>query len=229
MGRFERKIKKQLKNETEDFDVWYEKNQDRLTSFAVENDVKEHYKGGNMLVKDRRVWIPILVFLCCIAICVSVLLPILLNKGNNDFNMKFGEESVYPTIISGADLQTTVEDYPFISKMHITAQGELRLLNDDSLVFTIIDGEIDTGDNYYLLKVQIEHNKNYEFVYKSVYLNLKNQAVVKDWNVAYGQGENDPNDLFVYFIRLEDNNGQVVYLEVHCFENDISYILNEFI
>lgn len=229
MRRFKRKIKKQLKNETEKFDIWYEKNQDRLTGFAVENEVKEHHKGGSVLVKDRRVWIPMLAFLCCIAICVSVLLPILLNKRNNDFGMKFGEESVYYATVSDAELQTTVEEYPFVSKMQRTAQGEIRLLDDDSLVFTIVDGEIDTGDNYYLLKIQIEHNKNYEFGYKAVYLNLKNQAVVKDWNVTYGQGISDPSGLFVYFIRLEDSKGQVIYMEVHCFENDISYILNEFI
>ncbi len=229
MGRFERKIKKQLKNEAEEFDTWYKKNQDRLTGFTLGSEAKAYHKGGNVLVKDRRVWVPMLVFLCCIAICVTVLLPILSNNQNNDFNMKFGEESVYSTMISDAELQTTIEDYPFISKMQITAQSELRLLDDDSLVFTIIDGEIDTGDNYYLLKVQIEHNKNYEFVYKSVYRELKNQADVNDWEVAYGQGKNDVNDLYVYYLLLEDKEGQNIYIEIHCFENDISYILNEFI
>jgi len=229
MGRLERKIKKQMNKDTEDFDVWYEKNQDKLIGFTVENDVKDHHRDGNVLVKDRRIWIPMIAFLCCIVICVSVLLPILLNRGNNDFDMKFGEESVYFSMISESELQTTVKDYPFLDKIQITAQSELRLLDDDSLVFTIVDGEIDTGDNYYLIKVQIEHNKNYEFVYKSVYLNLKNHTVVKDWNVTYGQGENDPNNLFVYFIRMENVDGQVVYMEIHCFENNISYLLNEFI
>lgn len=229
MGRFERKIKKVINKNKESFDTWFEENQDRLNDFTVESEVKGHHKVGNVLVKDRRIWIPTVAFLCCIAICVAVLLPICLNKGNNDFDMKFGDERVYPVIISDAELQSTIEDYPFISKMQITAQGELRLWDDDSLVFTFIDGEIDTGDNYYLLKVQIEHNQNYEFGYKSVYLNLKNQTDVKDWNITYGQGINDPSGLFVYFMRLEDSKGQVIYMEVHCFENDISYILNEFI
>lgn len=229
MGRFERKIKKEINKNKESFDTWIEENQDSLNGFAVENDLKEHHKVGNVLVKDRRIWLPTLAFLCCIAICVTVLLPILLNNRNNDFDMKFGNERVYPIVISDSELQSTIEDYPFIEKMQITTQGELRLLDDDSLVFTIIDGEIDTDDNYYLLKVQIEHNKNYEFGYKSVYLNLKNQTVIKDWNATYGQGLNDQNDLFVYFIRMENADGQVIYMEVHCFENDISYILNEFI
>lgn len=88
---------------------------------------------------------------------------------------------------------------------------------------------INTGDNYYLLKVQIEHNKNYEFGYKSVYRNLKNQTDVNGIAVTYGQGLNDPSDLFVYFIRLEYPEEQVIYIEAHCFENDITYILTDFI
>lgn len=149
MGKFKRKFKKEINKNTEDFDSWFEKNQDRLSGFTVESEATYH-KGGNVLVKNCRVWIPILALLCCIAICVAVLLPILLNKGNNDFDLRFGEESVYPSMISDAELQSIIEEYPFISKMHITSQGELKLCDDDSLVFTIIDGEIDTGDNYYL-------------------------------------------------------------------------------
>lgn len=229
MGRLERKMKKEIKKNAEGFDTWFEKNQDRLNDFTVESEVKERHKGGNVLVKDRRVWIPIVACICIIAICVAVLLPIYLSRGNNDFDMTFGDDRVYPVMMTDAEMQATIEDYPFIEKMQIPVPVKLRLWDDDSLVFTIIDGEIDTGDNYYLLKVQIEHNQNYEFGYKSVYLNLKNQTFVKDWNVTYGQGINDPSDLFVYFIRLEDRKGQVVYIEVHCFENDISYILNEFI
>ena len=39
----------------------------------------------------------------------------------------------------------------------------------------------------------------------------------------------DADGLYVYFIRMENEAEQVVYIEVHCFENDINYILNEFI
>ena len=113
--------------------------------------------------------------------------------------------------------------------MQITAQDELLFREDNSLVFTIIDGELETPEDYYFLKVQIEHNKNYEFGYKTVYRELKNQTVVNDWHINYGQGLNDPNDLYVYFLRMENVDGQVVYMEVHCFENNLSYIFNEFI
>ncbi len=229
MGKLERKIKKQIKNETEDFNVWYDKNQDRLSDFSAKEDCKPYHKVGNVLVKDKRFWIPTLAVFCLIAIFLTVLLPILLNNRQKDFDFRFGDDRVYSTALTDAEFQTVAKDYPFINKMQITEKDVLRLLDDDSLVFTIIDGEVDTGDDYYFIKVQIEHDKNYEFGYKAAYLNHKNQTTVKDWKVTYEQGVNDANDLFVYFIRLEDSKGQVIYMEVHCFENDISYILNEFI
>ncbi len=120
-------------------------------------------------------------------------------------------------------------DYPFINKMQVTAQGELLLRTDDSLVFTIIDGELETEEDYYFIKVQIEHNKNYEFGYKIAYQNLKNNEIINGWVIGYEQKSIDPNDLYVFYLHLQNNNGQVIYMEVHCFENDISYILNEFI
>lgn len=229
MGRLERKIKKQLKKDTEPFDVWQDRNQTRLNGFEKQNNINEQHNEGEVLVKERCIWIPVLAFLCGIIICVAIILPVLLNKNNGNFNMTFGDERVYVSKVSDEDLQEVLDEYPFISKLQLTLYDELRLYDDDSLVLTIIDGEIDTGDNYYLLKVQIEHNKNYEFGYKSVYRNLKNQTDVNGISVTYGQGLNDPSDLFVYFLRLEYPEGQVIYIEAHCFENDISYILNEFI
>lgn len=229
MGRLERKIKKQLKKDAEPFEVWQDRNQTRLNGFEKHNNIIEQHNEGAVVVKERRMWIPVLALLCGIIICLAIILPVLFNKNNSDFDMTFGDERVYTSMILEEELQSITESYPFINKMQITQQGELRLRDDDSLVITIIDGEIDTGDNYYLLKVQIEHNKNYEFGYKSVYRNLKNQTDVNGIAVTYGQGLNDPSDLFVYFLRLEYSEGQVIYIEAHSFENDISYILNEFI
>ena len=229
MGRLERKIKKQLKKDAEPFEVWQDRNQPRLNGFEKYNNISEQHNVGAVVVKVRRKWIPVFAFLCGIIICLTVLLPVLLIKNNDNFDMTFGDERVYTSMILEEELQSITESYPFINKMQITQQGELRLRDDDSLVFTIIDGEIDTGDNYYLLKVQIEHNKNYEFGYKSVYRNLKNQTDINGIAVTYGQGLNDPSDLFVYFLRVEYPEEQVIYIEAHCFENDITYILTDFI
>ena len=229
MGRLERKIKKQLKKDAEPFEVWQDRNQTRLNGFEKQHNDCEQHNEGAVVVKEHRKWIPVFAFLCGIIICLAILLPVLLNKNNGDFDMTFGDDRVYVSKVSDEDFQEVLDEYSFISKMQITLFDELRLRDDDSLVFTIIDGEIDTGDNYYLLKVQIEHNKNYEFGYKSVYRNLRNQTDVNGITVTYGQGINDPSDLFVYFLRLEYPEEQVIYIEAHCFENDISYILNEFI
>lgn len=59
--------------------------------------------------------------------------------------------------------------------------------------------------------------------------NKENQTVINGWELSYGQGLNDINDLYVYYILLEGKGGQNVYIEIHCFENEFDYILNEFI
>lgn len=228
MGRFERKIKKKIKNNTEDFEVWFEKNQSQLNGFSEKNELSRSQNRGNVLTKTFKSWVPFFACVGCLLIMV-VVLSVLFTKGTDDFDMKFGDESVYASLISDEELQTVAETYPFINKMQVTAQGELLLRTDDSLVFTIIDGELETEEDYYFIKVQIEHNKNYEFGYKIAYQNLKNNKIINGWVIGYEQKSIDPNDLYVFYLHLQNNNGQVIYMEVHCFENDISYILNEFI
>lgn len=228
MGRFERKIK-QMNKETEEFDAWFNKNRSRLYDFSEENQLKGYSCGKRIIAIPKKVFVPVIAFISCFIIFLTVTLSIILTKWKNDFNMPFGDESVYTAAMSDDELQKITDKFTFINKMHITAQGELLFREDNSLVFTIIDGELETPEDYYFLKVQIEHNKNYEFGYKTIYRELKNYTIVKDWNINYGQGLNDTNDLYVYFLRMENVDGQVVYMEVHCFENDISYIFNEFI
>ena len=101
--------------------------------------------------------------------------------------------------------------------------------DSDTLAMVIISGDVETADNYYLLTIQIEYDNNYLFGYKPVYENLEYHKAVGEWSVTYESGLLDPEGLYVYFIRMENEAEQVVYIEVRCFENDINYILNEFI
>lgn len=229
MGRFERKIKKQMNKDTEDFDKWYAKNQEQLYAFSKENEPIGHLTGNGVIAISKRVLYPVIACVGCIVICLTVLLAVFLTNDKNDFDLTFGEDDVYVSQISDEEFQDVLNRYPFISKMQVTAYDDLRLWQDNSLVFTIIDGELETEDDYYFIKVQVEHNKNYEFGYKIAYQNLKYIETINGWDIGYEQKSIDTSNLYVFYLHLEDCNGQVIYMEVHCFENDISYILNEFI
>lgn len=50
MDKLERYIKKKLKTDTEDFDVWFKKNKVRLNGFKNEEDVTERQNGRNAIV-----------------------------------------------------------------------------------------------------------------------------------------------------------------------------------
>ena len=94
-------------------------------------------------------------------------------------------------------------------------------------MFIIIHGEIITQSDYYFMTVQIEYNEHYNFVDKYYYHNLDNSTTTDNFDVSYEQMGLDDGGLYTYLLRLESENLNTVYMEVHCFEDDISYILNE--
>lgn len=229
MGRLERRIKKQMDKDTEKFDVWYAKNQKQLYSFSEKKDEIGHSNRHSVIAISQKVLYPVIACISCFVICLTVLLTVFLTNGKNDIDMTFGDESVYTGNVSEDELRTAIEAYPFINKIQVTTQSALFLREDNSLVFLIIDGELETENDFYFIKIQIEYNSHYEFGYKTFYNELINEISISDWKVTYGQGLNDINDLYVYYLLLKDKNGQNIYMEVHCFENKFDYILDEFI
>jgi len=229
MGRLEKEIKKQMKNDAEEFDAWYAKNQKQLYAFSEGNESLERSNGHGVIALSKRALYPVIACVGCIVICLTVLLTVFLTNGKNDIDLTFGDESVYSAVATEDELQTAVEAFPFISKMQITSQYAMLLREDNSLVFLIIDGELETENDFYFIKIQIEYNKHYEYGYKSLYNELINETSINDWRVCYEQGLNDINDLYVYYLLLEDKDGQNIYIEVHSFENDFDFILNEFV
>lgn len=229
MGRFERRIKKQMKQDTEKFDTWFEGNQAKLNDFSNTRQSNEQLFNDGSVAKSRRVWFSIVASVFCFIVCLSIVLSFLLSNGSNNIDMTFGDDDVYVAQIDDDRKSNLLNDYTFINSMQIVAFDELRLIEDNSLVLTIIDGELETANDNYFIKVQIEHNRNYTFLYKTVYRDLKYKTAVDGWAVSYEQKSIDPSGLFVYYLHLQNDIGQVIYMEVHCFENDISYILNEFI
>ena len=52
MGKFERDIRKKLKNEVEDFDKWYEKNKSQLIRF--EKELSDEAQTSNNTVQLKK-------------------------------------------------------------------------------------------------------------------------------------------------------------------------------
>ena len=226
MDRLQRKIKKEIKKHQQSFDEWYEVHHAALSKFDGQ---AAEVSNGNTAAKVRRVWIPIAVFLLLVAVCLSIVLPIALSNGNNDFELTFSEGDVYTIELSDSEFNEVDSICPFAENMDITSKDGLYLKSDKSLVMAIVRGEIETADNYYFLDVQIEYNKNYNFGYKPIYENLGNSTQTGEWSITYENTSVDTSGLYVYLLRMVNPEGQVIYIEARCLENDVSYILNNFI
>ena len=226
MDKLQRKINNAMKKNQKGFDEWYRENHFVLGDFdgrALE------IPNSNTVAKARKVWVSIAALLLLIAFCLSIVVPIVLSNGSNDFEFTFSERDVYTIELSDSEFDVVNSEYPFIHNMEINLRDGLYLKSDMSLVMAIVRGEIETEDNFYLLDVQIEYNKNYNFIYKPIYEDLSDSIQIGEWSITYENTSIDLSGLYVYLFRMVNSEEQVVYIEAHCFVNDISYILDEFI
>ena len=226
MDRLQKKIKKEIKKHQQSFDEWYEVLYAALSKFDGQTS---ETPNGNTAVKARKIWVPIVSSLLMVVVFLSIVLSIVFSNGNNDFDFTFSEGDVYTIELSDSEFNEVNSICPFVEDMEITAKDGLYLKSDMSLVMAIISGEIETTDNFYILDVLVEYNKNYNFGYKPIYEDLDNSTRTGEWSITYENTTVDLSGLYVYLLRMVNQEGQVVYIETHCLENDINYILNEFI
>lgn len=227
MDWLQRKVKKVKKKHHINFDEWFAENREAFrTGYTQPN----HIHNGNTIAKSRKIWIPIVVALVVVCISLAIILPSTINISRNpDFDFSFSDEDVHSSVLADSEFQLISEKYKFIQKLQNVSKEGIISNADDSLVMAVIRGEIETDDNYYILTIQIEYNKNYVFGYKQLYDSLESKASIGEWVATYEQTSIDPDSLYVYLLRMKNPEGQVIYIESHCLENDISYILNNFI
>ena len=91
----------------------------------------------------------------------------------------------------------------------------------------IIGGNISERQGYYIT-VRIPTDSGYNFATKEMYQSLPNETNAGEWFVTYGSGIAQGNGLYIYLLRMEKGE-EILYMQVQCPEDGISYILNEFI
>lgn len=221
MGKFERKIRKEMKRETEDFDVWFEKNQEKLSDFANDN-YTEKQQNEAVQVKKKKIWLISTGFFL-VAVCVILcFLPMMLPKSEP---VHFGDEAVYEEKLSAEEQSKIIEENPFLSSMTLLAGQKLLKTDDNSLVCVILTSEMETEADYYFITVKIAYNPYYKFVAMPLYERLPQEKQVNGYTVSYGQNGFDSDELYWYYM-LTEKDGQKTYWEVHCFEESIEQFID---
>ena len=220
MGKFERKLRKQMKSEVEDFDVWFEKNQEKFPGFTnMPNEEIE--QGSEIKVKKKKVWIITMGFFLAVIGVVLCFIPLMM-QGQTPTH--FGDEAVYQTPLKSSEQKAILQDNPFLAQLSYTNSAKLLKTDDDSLVFVILNGELETEADYYFVTVQIEYNSYYDFLSKSSYEELENQTEVNGFSIRYDLIGMDADELYVYRMSTE-KDGQRIYWEIHCFEESIEQFI----
>ena len=230
MKNFKKGMKAKLNEEahlaganSEEFDRWYAANEDKLGEFSPVSARDADARGG---VRVKR-FLPAAAFIGLAFVMVMVLVVLFVTNNGGESDFTFNSDMVYNRELTDEEFAAVEEQYDFIDNMDVTDSIKLLYNEDNSLVFIIIHGEIITQSDYYFMTVQIEYNEHYNFVDKRYYDDLDNSTTTDNFDVSYEQWGIDDSGLYTYLLRLESENLNTVYMEVHCFEDDISYILNE--
>lgn len=221
MGKFERKIRKQMKSEVEDFDVWFEKNQEKFPGFTNMSN-EEIEQGSEIKVKKKKIWLVSSGFFLAVLCVMLCFIPLM---SQDQTLTHFGDDAVYETVIEDSEQATIIQENPFLAKISYVSGKKLLKTEDDSLVFVILNGELETEADYYFVTLQIEYNSYYDFLSKSSYEELENQTEVKGFSIRYDLMGLDADELYLYRMSTE-KDGQRIYWEIHCFEENIEQFID---
>lgn len=221
MGKFERKIRKEMKRETEDFDVWFEKNQEKLSGFES-NSYSETDSKSEVKTKTKKIWLIPAAFVFAAVCVVLCFLPMMLPKNEP---VHFGDNAVYTETLSAEEQAEIIAKNPFLSSMIFLTGQNMYKTDDQSLVCAILTGEMETESDYYFITVRIAYNPYYDFLTKPLYERLSQEKQVNGYTVKYGQNGFDADELYWYYM-LTEKDGQKIYWEVHCFEESIEQFID---
>ena len=230
MKNFKKEMKAKLNDEahlaganSEEFDRWYAANEDKLGEFSPVSARDADARGGVRVKK----FLPAAAFIGLAFVMVMVLVVLFVTNNGGESDFTFNSDMVYNRELTDEEFAAVEGQYDFIDNMDVSNSIKLLYNEDNSLVFIIVHGEIVTQSNYYFITVQIEYNEHYNFVDKYYCHNLDNSTTTDNFDVSYELMGLDDGGLYTYLLRLESENLNTVYMEVHCLEDDISYILNE--
>lgn len=220
MGKFEKKIRNRMNKEVEDFDVWFEKNQEKFPGFTSIPS-EEIEQGNEITAKKKKVWLLPVGFLLAAVCVVLCFLPLMRQEQEPMF---FGDELVSTNLLSEAEQEQVLKENPYLSQLTYTYGVKLLKNDDNSLVFVILHGELETIEDYYFVTVQIEHNPYYDFLSKPTYSELQQKTEINGYSIKYDLMGLDADELNVYRM-LSEKNGQKIYWEIHCFEESIDQFI----
>lgn len=223
MSRIDRDIKRDIQRKVKEskkpVEEWRTEHAEEIRSVIGKN-ISEDINVG-MIKAKKRFFNYILGTVGILFIIIAVVVALLIN-GQRSIqpglpDLTFGEESVEAIQMSDEELVEVKEQHPQLNLLENTDGAKFIYQMDNSVVMTLVNGELETADDFYFVDARISYNDNFIFLDKWEYEELGSEVVVGSTVVRYEARGVDDFGLYLFF-AVTETESETVYWRVSCME-----------
>lgn len=216
MGRLERDLKRKVKNTKKDYSEWYSEHEQQIMRRVEETD--EEIELGGIKAK-RRVYMPVILGCAVILLAAIITIIVLLNNSSriDQPGLTFSEDAVTQSYMTEEEVNGLISGYPQFEKMENVTCTKLLYSADDSLVMNIVDGELETPNDFYLINIRISYTQSFIFFDKWEFEDLENQTAINGTAIEYESKGTDDYGMYLYYAVTQTEDA-TLYWSVSCIE-----------
>lgn len=224
MSRIDRDIKRDIQRKVKEskkpVEEWRTEHAEEIRSVIGKN-MSEDINVG-MIKAKKRFFNYILGTVGILFIIIAVVVALLINGQQQSIqpglpDLTFGEESVEAIQMSDEELMGVKEQHPQLNLLENTDGAKFIYQMDNSVVMTLVSGELETADDFYFVDARISYNDNFIFLDKWEYEELGSEVVVGSTVVRYEARGLDDFGLYLFF-AVTETESETVYWRVSCME-----------
>lgn len=223
MSRIDRDIKRDIQRKVKEskkpVEEWRTEHAEEIRSVIGKNMSEDTNVG--MIKAKKRFFNYILGTVGILFIIIAVVVALLIN-GQRSIqlglpDLTFGEESVEAIQMSDEELMEVKEQHYQLNLLENTDGAKFIYQMDNSVVMTLVSGEMETADDFYFVDARISYNDNFIFLDRWEYEELGSEVVVGSTVVRYEARGMDDFGLYLFF-AVTETESETVYWRVSCME-----------
>lgn len=224
MSRIDRDIKRDIQRKVKEskkpVEEWRTEHAEEIRSVIGKNMSEDTNVG--MIKAKKRFFNYILGTVGILFIIIAVVVALLINGQQQSIqpglpDLTFGEESVEEIQMSDEELMGVKEQHPQLNLLENTDGAKFIYQMDNSVVMTLVSGELETADDFYFVDARISYNDNFIFLDKWEYEELGSEVVIGSTVVRYEARGMDDFGLYLFF-AVTETESETVYWRVSCME-----------
>ena len=224
MSRIDRDIKRDIQRKVKEskksVEEWRTEHAEEIRSVIGKNMSEDTNVG--MIKAKKRFFNYILGTVGILFIIIAVVVALLISVQQQSIqpglpDLTFGEESVEAIQMSDEELMEVKEQHYQLNLLENTDGTKFIYQVDNSIVMTLVSGEMETADDFYFVDARISYNDNFIFLDRWEYEELESEVVVGSTVVRYEARGMDDFGLYLFF-AVTETESETVYWRVSCME-----------